>query len=99
MYMPVLIFLEWLIVDSTARLKITRAFWVLVYPLIWLVLTMLRGAFTDGWWPYWFLNPKEGAGVVLTWIGVIFSFFVILSLVLVVIQRFIANLYPKKAVN
>ncbi len=96
MYMPVIIFLEWLIVDSTARLKITRAFWVLVYPLIWLILTMLRGSFTDGWWPYWFLNPAEGVDVVLTWIGVIFSFFVILSIVLVVIQRLIAGNFTKK---
>lgn len=94
-YMPILIFIEWIFFDSTAKLKITRALWVLIYPLIWLVLTMLRGSFTDGWWPYWFLDPKEGVGTVLTWIAVIFAFFLLLAPVLLLIQRAVAGLYRK----
>ena len=86
--MPVIIFLEWLIVDSTARLKITRAFWVLVYPLIWLILTMLRGSFTDGWWPYWFINPGSEGGVVamLTYIFAIAAAFIALGFVVLGIR-------------
>lgn len=95
-YMPILIFIEWVFFDSTARLKVTRALWVLIYPLIWLILTMLRGSYTDGWWPYWFLDPQYGVATVLTWIAVIFAFFLLLAPVLLLIQRAIAGVYTKK---
>jgi hypothetical protein len=39
---------------------------VLVYPLIWTAVVLVRGA-TDGWVPYPFLNPSQGYGVVAAW--------------------------------
>ena len=35
------------------------AFLWLVYPILWVRLTLLRGA-VDGWYPYPFLDPADG---------------------------------------
>jgi hypothetical protein len=45
-----------------SRLTIRQALVWLAYPLIWLVLTVIRGAF-DGWYPYPLLNPANGGYV------------------------------------
>jgi len=38
---------------------------VLPYPLLWLAVTLLRGA-TDGWVPYGFLLPDRGPAQLTT---------------------------------
>jgi hypothetical protein len=39
-----------------------RLVWVvLLYPLVWLTVVLIRGA-TDGWFPYPFLDPANGYG-------------------------------------
>ena len=40
---------------------------VLVYPLVWTAVVLVRGA-TDGWVPYPFLSPSQGYGVVAAWV-------------------------------
>lgn len=80
-YMPIIIFLEWLLTNTQFRVKLRQSFWVLVYPLAWLGFSIIRGLVT-GWWPYWFIDPQYGIGTQLTWIGVISAFFVVLSIVL-----------------
>lgn len=39
---------------------------VLVYPLVWTAVVLVRGA-TDGWVPYPFLDPAQGYAVVAAW--------------------------------
>jgi len=90
-YMPILIALEWLWSNTAVRIKLQQALWVLVYPLSWLAFSLIRGSVT-GWWPYWFINPENGMVTVLTWIGVISAFFIVLSLVLVPLQQLSAKL-------
>ncbi|MEY4418097.1 MAG: hypothetical protein RIQ88_535 [Actinomycetota bacterium] len=80
-YMPIIIFLEWLLTNTQFRVKLRQSFWVLVYPLAWLGFSIIRGLVT-GWWPYWFIDPQYGIGTQLTWIGVISAFFVVLAIVL-----------------
>ena len=92
-YMPILICLEWLWSNTTFKLKINQALWVLVYPLAWLAFSLVRGTM-QGWWPYWFINPANGIDTVATWIGVISAFFVVLALILVPLQQLSARLYP-----
>lgn len=43
---------------------------VLVYPLVWTAVVLIRGA-TDGWVPYPFLSPAQGYGVVAGWVVVV----------------------------
>ncbi|NDC48251.1 MAG: hypothetical protein EBZ61_04075 [Micrococcales bacterium] len=92
-YMPIIICLEWILTNTAFKLKLNQALWILIYPLSWLAFSLVRGTL-QGWWPYWFINPAEGIDVVLTWIGVISAFFVVLALVLVPLQRLATKIYP-----
>lgn len=93
-YMPIVIFLEWLFTNTTFRLKLNQALWVLIYPLSWLAFSLIRGSIT-GWWPYWFINPAEGLATVIQWIATISAFFIVLALALTPAQRAIANRYRR----
>lgn len=56
---PLLVALDWLLVGDRHPLP-WRLLWTLLpYPLIWLVVVLMRGA-TDGWVPYGFLLPERG---------------------------------------
>jgi hypothetical protein len=56
---PVIVVLDWLIDPPTVRLGVRDAVSWLIYPWIWLPLTLVRGAI-DGWYPYPFLDPANG---------------------------------------
>jgi len=56
---PVIIVLDWLLDPPQRRLVTRDAAVLIVYPLIWTGLTMVRGS-ADGWYPYPFLNPANG---------------------------------------
>ena len=90
-YMPILVFLEWLISRTAVPLKLKTAFWVLVYPLTWLAFSITRGFITD-WWPYWFIDPQYGYPVMLQWIFTIAAFFVVLALGLLPAQKALAKI-------
>lgn len=90
-YMPILVFLEWLITRTAVPLKLNTAFWVLVYPLTWLAFSIPRG-FITGWWPYWFIDPQYGYPVMLQWIFTIAAFFVVLGIGLLPGQKVLAKI-------
>ncbi|MFM1845795.1 MAG: hypothetical protein RIS19_268 [Actinomycetota bacterium] len=92
-YMPILVFLEWLITRTAVPLKLKSVFWVLVYPLTWLAFAIVRGLITN-WYPYWFLNPNEDGGVpqMLQWILTIAAFFVVLAVTLMPAQKALAKI-------
>ena len=56
---PTLVALDWLLIGDRPQLAWSRVWIVLPYPLLWLVLVLVRGA-TDGWVPYGFLLPERG---------------------------------------
>jgi len=60
---PLLIALDFVITASSARLRWRSVFAVLLYPVAWILFSVVRGLATN-WWPYWFLNPTEPGGVV-----------------------------------
>jgi len=76
---PILIVVDLALTTLTTKLKFKQIFWVLLFPLAWLVFTIIRGLNTN-WWAYWFLNPNEKAGVIGV-IAYIFGimFFMLLS--------------------
>lgn len=59
---PILIVLDFALTITITKLKFKQIFWTLLFPLAWLIFTILRGLNTD-WWAYWFLNPNEDGGV------------------------------------
>lgn len=75
---PLFIVLDFALTKTKTQLKFKQIFWVLLFPLAWLVFTIIRGLATD-WWAYWFLNPKLEAGVtgVVTFILAIVVFMLV----------------------
>lgn len=57
--LPVLLVVDWVVVTDRPPLPWRWIWLVLPYPLLWLAVTLLRGA-TDGWVPYGFLLPERG---------------------------------------
>jgi hypothetical protein len=75
---PIFIVLDFALTKTKTQLKFKQIFWVLLFPLAWLVFTIIRGLATD-WWAYWFLNPNLEAGVtgVVTFILAIVVFMLV----------------------
>jgi hypothetical protein len=62
-WIPLYAVIDWLLFSDRARLAMRHVWWFLIYPAVWLVVVLVRGA-TDGWVPYPFLNPDLGYGAV-----------------------------------
>jgi cytochrome bd-type quinol oxidase subunit 2 len=81
-YAPVLVALDYLFSVKSAKPRLRKALWVVIYPLAWLGLSLIRGL-SDGWWPYWFINPGSEGGVIgmLSYIFAIAAAFIVLGFV------------------
>ena len=62
---PVYLAADWLIRNNRPRISWNTVWIGVSYPVVWVGVTLLRGAAT-GWYPYFFLNPNT-----LGWPGVI----------------------------
>jgi hypothetical protein len=80
---PIVVVADWLIDPPVVRLGLRDALVWLVYPIVWAILTVARGAI-DGWYPYPFLDPANGGyGQVAITIALITIGFVVLALLFV----------------
>jgi len=80
-FTPLYGIVDWLAFRDRVPLPLNRLWVVLLYPLVWLVVVLVRGA-TDGWVPYPFLDPAHGyAAVAITCIGIFLAFLLVGSLV------------------
>lgn len=85
---PAYMVLDWLLIGATA-ISWRKSIWWMVFPVLWLPYTMIRGAITD-WYPYPFLNPHPPhsvAGVVVSCIAIAVGFVLICVLVAAVSGR------------
>lgn len=55
--MPVVIIVDWLLLDRGAAIPVRRALLWLVFPLLYLIYSLVRGSIV-GWYPYPFMNPS-----------------------------------------
>lgn len=64
---PVAVAVDWLVNMPKARIVFRRALSWLIFPIIYLVYSLIRGHYV-GWYPYPFLDPREHgySGVALT---------------------------------
>lgn len=56
---PLYAALDWIVFGDRTALAWKRLWLVLTYPVIWIIVVIIRGA-TDGWVPYPFLDPATG---------------------------------------
>lgn len=74
--MPVGVVLEWVLGPPGTKLGVSHVLLCQVFPLLYLIYAMARGAIT-GWYPYPFLNPANVggyAGVVPYAVGIAVAF-------------------------
>ena len=64
--LPIYALLDWILFADRPPLAWKRLWVSLVYPMVWVVVVLIRGA-TDGWVPYPFFNPATGYGLVFAY--------------------------------
>jgi len=77
---PLIVAVDWLLVRPVHKITWRQSFYWLIFPLLWLAYTLERGH-TTGWYPYPFLIPQHGYGVVALYCLVVAAVIVVLSLV------------------
>ena len=85
-WIPIVLVLDWLVSPGRPALRWTGLRIVVIFPLAWLALTLLRGAVT-GWYPYPFLEPATGWVSVATYIVGIAAFIVALASLAITYSR------------
>lgn len=82
--MPCVLVLDWLLLPPTARVRHAVATRWLVFPLVYLAVSLVRGPIVI-WWPYDFLDPREPGGYVhvTTWSLIVLVVFVVFMLLTV----------------
>ena len=95
-YAPILAVIEYLMSVKAFRIRLRAFVWVAVFPLTWLVLSIVRGIATN-WWPYWFINPngEAGLGGMLTYISAITVFFLVLGLAVLGLKQVLRRLVER----
>jgi hypothetical protein len=83
---PIVIVLDWLLVGDRLRLRLSQIWAILVYPIVWTAVVLIRGA-TDGWVPYPFLNPAQGYGVVAAYAIAIAAVFAVVGVLVLLASR------------
>ncbi|MFB7250327.1 Pr6Pr family membrane protein [Microbacterium sp. NPDC056234] len=66
--LPIIVLADWIFSPDRRPLPWRMIWIVLPYPLVWLIVVLVRGV-TDGWVPYGFLLPERG--VVSLWLHII----------------------------
>lgn len=84
---PIYAALDWILFGDRTALPWKKLWIVLIYPVIWIVVVIIRGA-TDGWVPYPFLDPATGYGSVAIYSIVISIATIIVGTVVFALSRF-----------
>ncbi len=85
-WIPIVLLLDWLISPGRPALGWTALRIVIIFPLVWLAFTLVRGAIT-AWYPYPFLEPDSGWLSVVGYIVGIASFIVGLASLAIAYSR------------
>ena len=89
MVVPLLAVIGWLLFGPRPRIEGRELTWVLAWPIVWLIWTLVVGGLS-GWYPYPFLDHREEdgvPGVVISIVGITAFFVVVVWLARLVDQR------------
>jgi hypothetical protein len=86
--MPIVVVADWLYQPPGSTLSVWRLGYWLIYPLVYIVYTLIRGAIV-GFYPYPFLNPAKvgGYGGVFLYCLAIFALFLLVSWLLILLAN------------
>jgi hypothetical protein len=97
--MPVAVVADWLVQPPKAQLSPRQLGYWLIYPLLFLVYTLIRGPIA-GWYPYPFLNPARAggpAGVALYCLAIFAAFLLVGWLLILLGNRLQRNVALQRA--
>lgn len=98
--MPIAAVLDWLYQPPKSNIALKQIQYWLIFPLIYLVYTLVRGAIV-GWYPYPFLNSANvgGYGGVLLYSLAISVLFFVVSVVLIMLGKWLRRnvAYPEQS--
>lgn len=57
-FLPTFALVDWLVFPGRQRVRWRTLWWMLAYPTVWGVVTIIRGRIV-GWYPYFFLDPAQ----------------------------------------
>ena len=83
---PIYALVDWVLFADRKKLRYNKLWIVLIYPIVWLVVILIRGA-TDGWVPYPVLDPATGYGSVAAYSIAIAVFTVLFGLAVFALSR------------
>jgi len=88
-WIPIYIAADWLIFGDRRPIPWNRFWPILIYPIVWAVVVLLRGSLIDGWFAYPFLDPAKagGVGAVIVYIIAIGGFVGLIAAVVVWLSR------------
>lgn len=88
--------IDWMLSSRRINLRLRTIFWVLLFPLVWLIYSIARGLAVN-WWAYWFINPNEPAGIqgMLSYIVGIMLFLLAVASGLLGLQRLTVRAFRK----
>lgn len=76
---PIIVLIDWLIDPPSNDMRVRDVLWWLAFPIVWLVVTLVRGA-ADNWYPYPFLDPANGGyRSVAFFVGMILAGFLVIG--------------------
>jgi hypothetical protein len=88
---PVLYLLYWIFFVRRGDLRFSNSIKWLIYPLIYLIYSLIRGALT-GLYPYYFMNvAKLGYAVTFRNIGFIMAGYILLGIIIILIDKILAR--------
>lgn len=93
---PLVVFFDWIIRPPRSLLTFRAAMIWMVFPLVYLVYSLVRGPIVD-WYPYPFLDPERvgGYGVVALYsIGIAIGFFLFVALIVAIGRRVRLRIEP-----
>lgn len=96
---PVLFVLGWLLWGPRRQWDVRVALAAFIWPIAWLVFTLIRGAIT-GWYPYPFLDVgQNGIVAVLIAAAVVLGYAVLLTAVILLVDRHapVFDAHPRRA--
>jgi hypothetical protein len=85
---PLCIVADWVLAPGRRRISWQRLWSIAVFPIVWVVYSMIRGAIT-GWYPYPFLNPAQDAGYggVVVYVIAIAAFILLVGAGIIALSR------------
>jgi hypothetical protein len=87
---PLLWLLLW-VVSRNRRLEWSELAWALPWPALYAVYALVCGSF-DGWYAYWFLNPREQSLVqIVASVAVMLCALALIAAVLIGLNRWLAT--------